>query len=59
MLYMQLILEFLKIGAFSFSGGFVTLPYIFELADKTNWFDYAEVNQMITISQMTPRTTCM
>ena len=59
MLYIQLIFEFLKIGAFSFGGGFATLPYIFEFADKTDWFDYAEVNQMITISQMTPRTTCM
>ncbi len=59
MLFLYLILEFFKIGAFSFGGGFATLPYIFELADKTNWFDYTEVNQMITISQMTPRTTCM
>ncbi len=59
MLYIQLLLEFFKIGAFSFGGGFATLPYIFELADKTNWFNYVEVNQMITISQMTPRTTCM
>ncbi len=59
MLYIQLIIEFVKIGVFSFGGGFATLPYIFELADKTNWFDYAEVNQMITISQMTPRTTCV
>lgn len=59
MLYINLFLEFFKIGAFSFGGGFATLPYIFELADKTNWFDYTEVNQMITISQMTPRTTCM
>lgn len=59
MLFLYLVLEFFKIGAFSFGGGFATLPYIFELADKTNWFDYSEVNQMITISQMTPRTTCM
>ena len=59
MLFLYLVLEFFKIGAFSFGGGFATLPYIFALADKTNWFDYSEVNQMITISQMTPRTTCM
>ena len=59
MLFLYLVLEFFKNGAFSFGGGFATLPYIFELADKTNWFDYTEVNQMITISQMTPRTTCM
>lgn len=59
MLFLNLVLEFFKIGAFSFGGGFATLPYIFELADKTNWFDYIEVNQMIIISQMTPRTTCM
>ena len=59
MLFLYLVLEFFKIGAFSFGGGFATLPYIFELADKTNWVEYTEVNQMITISQMTPRTSCM
>ena len=59
MLYINLLLNFFKIGAFSFGGGFATLPYIFELADTTNWFDYTEINQMITISQMTPRTTCV
>lgn len=59
MLFLYLVLEFFKIGSLSFGGGFATLPYIFELADKTNWFDYIEVNQMITISQMTPRTSCV
>lgn len=59
MLFLYLILEFFKIGGFSFGGGFATLPYIFELSDKTGWFDYSEVNKMITISQMTPRTTCV
>ena len=59
MFLFSLIYEFLKIGAFSFGGGFATLPYIFELSDKTNWFDYTEVNRMLTISQMTPRTIGM
>ena len=59
MLFFRLIFEFLKIGAFSFGGGFATLPYIYELSDKTNWFNYNEVNTMLTISQMTPRTTSM
>lgn len=51
---LKLFIEFFKIGAFSFGGGFATLPHLFELSDKTGWFNYSEVNNMITISQMTP-----
>lgn len=53
-MFLKLFIEFFKIGSFSFGGGFSTLPHIFELSDKTGWFTYSEVNNMITISQMTP-----
>ena len=54
MILLKLFLEFIKIGTFSFGGGFATLPYIYELSKTTNWFSLEEVNKMVTISQMTP-----
>lgn len=50
----KLFLEFIKIGSFSFGGGFATLPFIYQLAEKTGWISLEEVNKMVTISQLTP-----
>ena len=54
MLQIKLFLEFIKIGCLSFGGGFATLPFIYELAEQTDWISLEEINKMITISQMTP-----
>lgn len=49
-----LFLEFIKIGAFSFGGGMSTLPYIYEMAQKTSWIDENSITNILTISQITP-----
>lgn len=54
MIKLKLFIEFFKIGALAFGGGFSTLPFINKLANKTNWITQSEVNQMLTISQVTP-----
>ena len=54
MLYLKLFLEFLKVSSFTFGGGIAGLPYIYELSERTGWFDYGEVSNMVTISQITP-----
>lgn len=54
MIKLKLFIEFIKIGAFSFGGGFATLPLTYELANQTQWITQEEVDKMITISQMTP-----
>lgn len=54
MIVIKLFLEFIKIGAFSFGGGLGTLPYIYELANKTLWITEENINTMLTISQVTP-----
>lgn len=54
MLLKQIFLEFIKIGALSFGGGYATLPNIYKLSEKTGWCSKEEVTNMITISQMTP-----
>lgn len=51
----KLFLSFLKIGLFSFGGGYAALPIIQEeVVDLNNWLSLSEFNDLITISQMTP-----
>ena len=54
MINFKIFLEFIKIGAFSFGGGFATLPFIYQLSEQIGWFSLEEVTKMISISQMTP-----
>ena len=49
-----LFLEFFKIGLFSIGGGLATLPFLYDLANKYNWFDINLIGDMIAISESTP-----
>ena len=53
-LYLRLMLEFSKIGLFSVGGGMATLPFLYELADRSGWFTYGDIADMIAISESTP-----
>lgn len=54
-LFFKIFLSFLKIGAFSFGGGYAMLPLIErEIVTKNNWINYKEFIDIIGISQMTP-----
>ncbi|MBU3155426.1 chromate transporter [Clostridium estertheticum] len=51
----KIFLSFLKIGAFSFGGGYAMLPLIEkEIVKSNNWISYKEFVDIIGISQMTP-----
>lgn len=51
----QLFISFLKIGAFSFGGGYAMLPLIRkELMDIHNWVNPGDFIDILAISQMTP-----
>ncbi|KAF3301844.1 chromate transporter [Aerococcus sp. 150760007-1] len=55
MIYLQLFLSFLKVGAFSFGGGYAALPLIQdEIVTNHQWLTQQEFTDLITISQMTP-----
>ncbi|WP_288164176.1 chromate transporter, partial [Catenibacterium sp. CAG:290] len=55
MIYLQLFLSFLQIGAFSFGGGYAAMPLIqSQIVDLHHWLDFKEFTDLITISQMTP-----
>lgn len=54
MLYLQLFLEFFKTGLFAVGGGMATLPFLYDISDKTNWFTHAQLADMIAVSESTP-----
>lgn len=52
---LDLFLTFLKIGAFSFGGGYAMLPFIErEVVTNHKWISYQQFIDIIGISQMTP-----
>ena len=55
MIYLQLFLSFLQIGAFSFGGGYAAIPLIQnQVVDLHQWLSLPEFTDLVTISQMTP-----
>ena len=48
---LQLMFEFFKTGLFSVGGGLATLPFLYEMSDKTGWFTHADIADMIAISE--------
>lgn len=54
-LLIKLYLAFLKIGTFSFGGGYAMLPFIQkEVVNNNQWISMSEFTDIIGISQMTP-----
>lgn len=55
MIYLQLFLSFLQIGAFSFGGGYAAMPLIQEqVITLHNWLTFDTFANLVTIAEMTP-----
>ena len=55
MIYFQLFLAFLQIGAFSFGGGYAAMPLIqAQVIEKYHWLTLNDFTNLITIAEMTP-----
>lgn len=54
MITLKLFFEFFKIGLFAIGGGLATIPFLYDLSLKTNWFSLSEISNMIAISEATP-----
>ena len=54
MIYLQLFFEFFKVGLFAVGGGMATLPFLYDISDKTVWFTHSQLADMIAISESTP-----
>ena len=55
MIYLQLFLAFLQIGALSFGGGYAAMPLIqAQVIDKYTWLSLSDFSDLVTIAEMTP-----
>ena len=55
MIYLELFLTFLKIGAFTFGSGYAMIPMIErEVVDRKKWFDREDFYNQFTLAQSAP-----
>lgn len=53
-IYIELIVTFFKIGAFSFGGGYAMIPLIQKEIENHGWMTATEFFDIISIAEMTP-----
>lgn len=54
MIYLQLFWEFFKTGLFAVGGGMATIPFLYDMSDKTGWFTHQDLANMIAVGESTP-----
>lgn len=54
MIYLKLFWEFLKIGLFTFGGGYGAIPLIKECVERNGWLSEEMLSNMLAISESTP-----
>lgn len=54
MMWLQMFWEFFKAGLFAVGGGLATLPFLYDISQRTGWFSAEDIANMIAISESTP-----
>lgn len=54
MIYLQLFWEYFKAGLFAVGGGMATIPFLYEISDRTGWFTHQDLANMLAVSESTP-----
>ena len=54
MIYLELFLNFLKVGCFAFGGSYGAIPLIREIVLSQGWMDQQALTTMIAVSESTP-----
>ena len=54
MIYLELFLAFLKVGALSFGGGLGMISLIYDICVSSGWLSEAELLNMIALAESTP-----
>ena len=54
MIYLQLFWEYFKAGLFAVGGGMATIPFLYDMSDKTGWFTHQDLANMIAVGESTP-----
>lgn len=52
--YLQLFWEFFKTGLFAVGGGMATIPFLKDIGEKTGWYTYGDLMNMLAVSESTP-----
>ncbi len=52
--YLKLFWEFFQTGLFAIGGGMATIPFLYEMSDKTGWFTHTDLANMIAVGESTP-----
>ena len=51
---LQMCWEFFKAGLFAVGGGLATLPFLYDMADRFDWFTREDLSNMIAVAESTP-----
>jgi chromate transporter len=54
MIFVELFARFFHAGLFAVGGGLATLPFLYDMSDKTGWFSYSDLANMVAVSESTP-----
>ena len=54
MKFFYLFVNFFKIGLFAVGGGYATLPFLFEMADQSDWLTREMIGNMLAVAQSLP-----
>ena len=54
MILLRLFWEFFKTGLFAVGGGLATLPFLYDISERTGWFSAAEIADLLAVSESTP-----
>jgi chromate transporter len=52
--FLYLFTTFFRIGLFSIGGGLATVPFLFEIADNSDWLTREAVGNMLAVAQSSP-----
>ena len=54
MVYIDLFIEFFKIGLFAVGGGPATIPFLMDIPKRHDWYKVSDVTNMLAVSESTP-----
>lgn len=52
--FLDLFIEFFQIGLFAIGGGPATIPFLMDLPSRHDWYERADVANMLAVSESTP-----
>ena len=52
--FLDLFIEFFQIGLFAIGGGPATIPFLMDIPQRHDWYEVADVANMLAVSESTP-----